>query len=100
MNKQIADTSFLDIDNDIKLKGEYKIGDVIFNKIIIKIKTHVVRQHDNDLPKVYSMSFRNKSEFNADLFRIFIYRVYPAFNISQDYVSNKKFIYFSELPMF
>jgi hypothetical protein len=69
LNKQIADTLILDIDNDIKLKGEYKIGDVIFNKIIIKIKTHVVRQHNNDLPKVYSMSFRNKSKFNPDLFR-------------------------------
>lgn len=69
LNKQIVDTSILDIDNNIKLKGKYKIGDSMFDKITIKIKTHVVRQYDSDLPKVYGMSFRNKNNFDPNLFR-------------------------------
>jgi hypothetical protein len=69
LNQQPADMLMTDIPNKIKITGEYKVGDTVFNKVKLKLNTKVLKRHDNNLPKVYGMAFRNKSEFDAQLFR-------------------------------
>jgi hypothetical protein len=69
LNQQPADMLMTDIPNKIKITGEYKVGDAVFNKVKLKLNTKVLNRHDNNLPKVYGMAFRNKSEFDVQLFR-------------------------------
>lgn len=69
LNQQPADTLMLNTDNKIKISGDYKVGDTVFNKIKVKIKSNVLKNHDNNLPKVYGMSVRNKNSFDVQLFR-------------------------------
>jgi hypothetical protein len=69
LNQQPADMLMTDIPNKIKITGEYKVGDTVFNKVKLKLNTKVLKRHDNNLPKVYGMAFRNKSQFDAQLFR-------------------------------
>jgi hypothetical protein len=69
LNQQPADMLMVDMPNKIKITGEYKVGDTVFNKIKLKINSKVLKHHDNNLPKVYGMVFRNKSDFDAQLFR-------------------------------
>ena len=69
LNQQPTDILMTDIPNKIKITGEYKVGDMVFNKIKVRLNTKILKHHDNSLPKVYGMVFRNKSDFDSQLFR-------------------------------
>lgn len=67
--QQPAETSIFAIKKKTKLRGEYKIGDVVFNKIKLEIDLKTIKRPDPSLPVVYGMSVRNQSSFDPDKFR-------------------------------
>lgn len=67
--QQPAEASIFAIKKKTKLRGEYKIGDVVFSKIKLEINLKTIKRPDPSLPVVYGMSVRNQSSFDPDKFR-------------------------------
>ena len=67
--QQPSDASIFAIKKKTTLRGEYKIGDVVFSKIKLEINLNTIQRPDPSLPVVYGMSVRNRSSFDPDKFR-------------------------------